>query len=91
VVAIPLNVVVGETEPHDDGGVVGQDTAHVTPLFPGSLVTVAVNCAVVLIGTVVAVWVMETVVPGTVMVAEVKSAGFATEAAVRFTVKSPTG
>ena len=39
----------GETDPHE---VAEQETAQATPLFPESLTTVAVNCAVVLSCTV---------------------------------------
>jgi hypothetical protein len=42
-VAAPLGVFTGETEPH---GPDEHDTVQVTPSFLGSLVTAAVSCAV---------------------------------------------
>ena len=60
-VAIPLAVAVGETVPQ---GVGEQDTVQVTPLFAGSLVTVAVNCAVAPACTVAVLGVTETVTLG---------------------------
>jgi len=68
VVATPLAVAVGETVPQ---GVGEQDTVQVTPLFTGSLVTVAVNCAVSPACTVAVLGVTETAIAaGTVIAAE---------------------
>jgi hypothetical protein len=61
VVAAPLAVAVGETVPH---GVGEQDTVQVTPLFAGSLMTVAVNCAVAPACTVPVFGVTETPIAG---------------------------
>jgi hypothetical protein len=66
-VAVPLGVAVGETLPHD---VAEHDTVHVTPLLLGSLPTVAVNCAVAPASTVAVAGTTDTVIAGTVMVAE---------------------
>jgi len=57
----------------------------------GSLVTVAVSWTKPLASTVPVLWAIETVVPGTVRVAELDTAVLATEVAVMVTVKSPTG
>jgi len=88
VVATPLAVAVGETVPQ---GVGVQDTVQVTPLFAGSLLTVAVNCAVAPACTVAELGATETVVPGTVMIAEFVTEVLATEVAVMVTDKSPAG
>ena len=87
-VAAPLAVAVGETVPH---GVGEHDTVQVTPLFAGSLLTVAVNCAVAAACTVAELGVTETVVPGTVMIAAFNTEVLATEVAVRVTVKLLAG
>jgi hypothetical protein len=54
-------------------------------------VTIAVICAVPAACTVLALCVIESVVPGTVTSKEFDTAGLATEAAVMVTVKSPAG
>jgi len=87
-VATPLAVAVGETVPHGAGE---HATVQVTPLLAGSLVTVAVNCAVAPASTVGDSGATETVVPGTVMLAEFDTAVLATEVAVTRTDKSPAG
>jgi hypothetical protein len=88
VVAAPLAVAVGETVPHGAGE---HDTVQVTPLFVGSLVTVAVNGAVAPTSTVAEVGATETVVPGTVTLAELDTEVSATGLAVTTTDKSPAG
>ena len=88
VVAVPLDVAVGETLPHD---VAEHDTVHVTPLLLGSLPTVVVNCAVVPASTVAEAGTTDTVIVGTSMAAEANDMGSATEVAVRVTVKSLAG
>ena len=81
----PLAVVVGETLPQ---GNVEQDTVHVTPLFAGSLVTVAVNCAVPPTCTVDVPGETETVIAdGIVIVTEEVFAVSTTEIAVTVTVR----
>jgi hypothetical protein len=92
VVAAPLAVVAGETVPH---GAAEHDTVQVTPLFAESLVTVAVNCAVVPAGTVAGFGATETVIVGTetvtVTVAEADFDASATEVAMIVTVKPADG
>jgi hypothetical protein len=88
VVATPLAVAVGKTVPH---GAAEHATVQVTPLFAGSLVTVAVNCAVAPACTVAELGATEIVVPGTVMIAEFDTEVLATEVAVMVTIKSPAG
>ena len=58
-VAIPLGVEAGDTEPH---GAATQDTDHSTPMLAGSLLTVAVKFAVVPAKTVAAVSESETLI-----------------------------
>lgn len=60
-VATPLAVAPGETVPH---GAVEHETDHVTPLFPESLVTVAVTCIVAPACTVVVPAETETLIGG---------------------------
>jgi hypothetical protein len=76
--------------PHGDAE---HDTVQVTPLFAESLVTVAVNCAVVPGDTVAELGETETVIAGTVtvMVAEADFDVSATEVAVIVTVKPADG
>ena len=74
--------------PHGAGE---HDTVQVTPLFSGSLVTVAVNFAVAPAFTVAESGATETVVPGTVTAAEPDTAVLATVVAMMETVKSPAG
>jgi hypothetical protein len=89
VVATPLPVAVGKTVPQGAGE---HDTVHVTPLFAGSLVTVAVNFAVAPACTVAVLGVTETTIPaGTLMVAEFDADVLATEVAVMVTVKLLAG
>ena len=64
------------------------DTVQLTPLLAGSLVTVAVNCAVAPASTVADWGTTETVVPGIVMLAEFAFDESATEVAVIVTVKA---
>jgi len=90
-VAVPLAVLVGETEPHEAAE---QDTVHVTPFFDGSSVTLAVNCAVAVDSTSAALGAIETFTPGIVMnpwTPSVETALFATEVATMSTSKSPAG
>jgi hypothetical protein len=69
-------------------GVGEHDTDHVTPLFAGSLVTVAVNFAVALACTVAVLGETETAIAaGIVMVFEADAKVLATEVAVMVTVK----
>lgn len=86
VTGVPLAVAAGEIVPH---GGEPQSTAHVTPLFAGSLATVAVNCAVVPTGTVAGVGVTETVIGSgvTVAVAEADAALAVTEVALILTIR----
>jgi hypothetical protein len=75
--------------PHGAGE---HDTVHVTPLFAGSLVTVAVNFAVALACTVAVLGETETAIAaGTVMVAEADAEVLAAEVAVMVTVKLLAG
>jgi hypothetical protein len=68
------------------------DKDHVTPLFAGSLVTVAVNFDVAPPCTVPVLGRTETPTPaGTVMVAEAAAEVLATEVAVMVTVKVLVG
>lgn len=88
-VAIPLAVAAGKTDPQ---GAAGHVTTQVTPLFAGSLVTVAVNFAVAPDCTVAVRGVTETAIPtGTVMVADADAEVSATEMALMVTVKSAAG
>ena len=89
-VAAPLAVAVGETVPHEAEE---HDTVQVTPLFVGSLVTVAVNGAVAPASTVAVGGVTETEtgVAGILMVAEAAFDESAPEVAVIVTVRSPDG
>jgi hypothetical protein len=84
----PLAVAVGESMPQ---GAAEHDTAQVTPWFAGSLLTVAVNCAVVPAVTVAGVGATETVIPRTVTLVEFIAAELVTDAAVIVTPKSPAG
>jgi len=91
VVGAPLGVVVGETEPQE---VAEQETVQVTPLFEGSFVTVAVNCAVAPASTLAVPGLTETVIPGIVMnpcKPSVETALFAFELATISTNRSPAG
>jgi hypothetical protein len=89
VVATPLAVTVGETAPQ---GAREHDTIQVTPLFAGSFVTVAVNCAVAPACTAAVLGVTETVIPaGTVTVADADAEVSATEVAVMVTVNLLAG
>jgi hypothetical protein len=89
VVATPLAVAVGKTVPQDAAE---HDTVQVTPLFAGSLVTVAVKFAVPLVCTLAVLGEIETAMAaGTVMVAEADAEVLATEVAVIVTVKLAAG
>lgn len=87
-VAVPLAVEVGEIVPQGAGE---QDTAQVTPLLLGSLPTVAVTCAVDPASTTPPEVATDTVIAGTVMLADADAKGLATEVAVSVTVKSVAG
>ena len=88
-VAIPLAVAAGKTVPQ---GAAGHVTIQVTPLFAGSLVTVAVNFAVAPACTVAVLGVTETEIPaGTLMVAEFDAEVLAVDVAVMVTVKLLAG
>ena len=84
----PLAVVVGETLPH---AVAEHVTAQVTPWFPGSFATVAVNCAPTATCTVAALGAMDRVIARSVTFAETDLDGSATEVAVIVTVRSLAG
>jgi hypothetical protein len=86
--ATPLGLFVGETVPH---GGVEQLIVQVTPRSAGSPATVAVICAVVLIGTVLALEVTRIVTPVIVISAVLDTDGFATDVAVIITPRSPAG
>ena len=86
--AVPLAVVAGETLPHD---VEAHDTVQFTPLFAGSLVTVAMNCAVACGCTVAVLGETDTVTAGTVIVAVTDLLGSVTEVAVSVTVRVVAG
>lgn len=88
VVAAPLAVAPGKIVPHGDAE---HDTAQVTPLFGGSLVTVAVNCAVLPANTVVGPGVTLTMISGTLTVAEANTDGLDTEVAVIVALKTNAG
>jgi hypothetical protein len=89
VTAAPLGEVVGETVPQSAPE---QDNAQVTPLLAESLVTVAVNWAVVPAGTMaVPTGTTETCIPGTVTVAEADAAALLAEVAETVTTRSPSG
>jgi hypothetical protein len=88
VTAAPLAEAVGEIVPH---GAVAQATVQETPLFVASLVTVAVNCAVVPAATVAVPGDTEMLSPGTVTFAEAAAPELVTEVAVIVTAKSPAG
>jgi len=87
-VAVPLAVLVGFTLPH---AATEQVTLQVTPLLLGSFVTVAVNWAVAVARTVALPGETETVMAGTVIVAEPDLVVSATEVAVRVTVRLLAG
>jgi hypothetical protein len=73
-------------------GAAEHDTDQMTPLFVGSLVTVAVNCAVALASTLAVPGETDTAIAaGTVMVAEAAAEALATEVAVMVTVKLAAG
>ena len=72
-------------------GVGEHDTVHVTPLFAGSLVTVAVNLAVAPACTVAVLGATETAIPGITTVAKDDTEVLATEVAVIVTVKLLAG
>lgn len=88
VIATPLAEDDAERVPQ---GVGEQVTVHVTPLFPRSLPTVAVSCAVVVASTVAVGGCTSTVIAGTVIVAEAVARELDTEVAVTVTVKSLGG
>ena len=72
-------------------GVAEHDTVQVTPLFAGSLVTVAVNFAVAPACTVAMLGVTETAIAGITMVAKADADVLVTEVAVMVTIKSLAG
>jgi uncharacterized membrane protein YjjB (DUF3815 family) len=87
-VATPLAELVGETDPH---GAVEQVTVQVTPLFPGSLATVAVKEAVLPNSTVALPGATETVIAKTLIVLVPVFVESAAEVAVIVTVRSLGG
>jgi len=87
-VAVPLAVLVGFTLPH---AAAEQEMLQVTPLLPASLVTVAVNWAVAVARTVALPGETETVMAGTVIVAELDLVESATEVALTVTVRVLAG
>jgi len=86
VAEFPLAVAAGEIVPH---GGVAQSTAQVTPLFAGSLATVAVNCTAVPTGTVAGAGATDTAMGGgvTVTVAEAAAEPELTAVAVILTIR----
>ena len=68
-------------------GVAEHDTVQVTPLFAGSLVTVAVNFAVAPACIVAVLGATETTIAGITIVAKADAEVLATEVAVIVTVK----
>jgi hypothetical protein len=88
VVARPLEVLVGETDPH---GAAEHATAQVTPLFPGSLASVAVNEAVLPNNTVAVPGATETVTAKTLIVAVPDFVESEADVAVIVTVRSLAG
>ena len=72
-------------------GVGEHDTVHVTPLFAGSLVTVAVNLAVAPACTVAVLGATETAIPGITTVAKADAEVLVTDVAVMVTVKLLAG
>ena len=72
-------------------GAAEHDTDQMTPLFVGSLVTVAVNFAVALASTLAVPGVTETAIAGITMVAKADAEVLVTEVAVMVTVKSAAG
>jgi len=86
VAGVPLAVEAGEIVPH---GGEAQSRVQVTPLFDGSLATVAVNCAVVPTGTVAGLGATDTAIAGgvTVTVAEADAVLEAAAVAVIFTIR----
>jgi hypothetical protein len=68
-----------------------QDTAQVTPLLPGSLLTVAVNCAVDPAITVAPGGSTSRAIAGTVTVAEAIARELAADVAVTVTIRSLGG
>ena len=89
VVAPPLSVVVGDTDPQ---AAVAHDTVQATPLAAVSPVTVAVICAVAFACNIVALGGGTlTVIPGTLKFADTAVVPSAAAIAVIVTVKSPAG
>ena len=91
-VAPPLAVVESESHPQ-----AGEQTTppcvrvHATPCFFGSYPTVAANFCVVPPGSKALTGVTETLIAGTVIVAEPEAAPSATDVAVTVTVRSLGG
>jgi len=89
---VPLGEVGDDSVPH-----VGEQAVplcvnvHVTPLFAGSFVTVAVKFCVALTTTLAEFGETETVMAGTVMLVEADLVGSATALAVMVTVKLLAG
>jgi len=89
VVATPFSVAAGEIVPHGPGS---HDRVQVTPLFDGSLATLATNWdAPPACTSVVLCESIETVVPGTTKLTPLAAVVSATEVAVTTTLKSPVG
>jgi hypothetical protein len=92
VVSAPLAVLVGETVPQvGEHAVPFWVRVHVTPALLLSLLTVAVNCSVVLICKLAVVGETEIVMAGTLIVAAIDLVGSATEVAVTVTARSLAG
>lgn len=85
---MPPDDCVGETLPH---GAVGQETIQLALLPVGSLFTVAVKDSVALACNVEVVGETDTVMAGTVILADPVLLGSETDAAVTVTVRSLPG
>ena len=91
-IGVPLAELVDEIVPHaGEHAVPPCVSVHVTPVFAGSLVTVAVNLAVAPACTVAVLGATETAIPGITTVAKDDTEVLATEVAVIVTVKLLAG
>jgi hypothetical protein len=88
VTGAPLALAVGATAPHGAGE---QETDQFTPRFLGSFTTSALNWLELAASRFAELGFTVTVVPGTVMLAELTTAFTATDVASKVTVKSPAG
>ena len=89
---VPLAELVDEIVPHTaEHAVPPCVSVQLTPLFAGSLVTVAVNCCVRFTGSRAPAGAIDTAVRGTVTLAAADAEGLETEVAVTVTVKLLAG